>query len=67
MWILATPARKPARVKTKRVPMTTRTKGRRIIPPPGCIIWDIRDIVFVIGGDGERIGRDCRQQGKLLY
>jgi hypothetical protein len=42
MWILATPAKKPARVKTKSKPMTPRTKGRSMTPPPGCITWLIK-------------------------
>ena len=43
MLILATPTQKPARLRTKRVPIIALTNGISNKPPPGCIICDTKE------------------------
>jgi len=51
IWILAILATNPIIVRTKRIDITTRTKGMRIIPPPGCMISCINDAILNISSN----------------
>jgi len=57
MWIRAKLTMAPAIVSTSKRPMTKRTKGSNITPPPGCIICETKeeDIVsdYLCCGKGE--------------
>lgn len=44
----ATPATNPIMVHTNKTVMMTRTKGIRMIPPPGCIISAKKDMATCV-------------------
>jgi len=47
MWILATSATKPMMHMTSKILMTTRTNGMSMTPPPGAMISEIMDDMFL--------------------